>query len=129
MRLTAILEKRRLWNWLWLAAVIAVGVGSLLPDRELQAATSFMPEVNDKLEHFGAYTVLGALSVLKSLDVKRGKRLGLGMILFGIGLEFAQMLSPGRTADVADALADTLGVFGGIALAARVKAVAKNEKS
>ena len=40
----------------------------------------------------------------------------LAMILTGIALEFAQRLVPGRSFEIADMVANTLGVFTGIGL-------------
>jgi VanZ family protein len=41
----------------------------------------------------------------------------LGLVVFGVFLEFLQALVPGRFAGADDALANTLGVFFGLALA------------
>jgi VanZ like family len=115
--LALLLEKRRLFRSLWYLATVGVVVGSLLPDREFQIATGFLPYLNDKVQHFGAYSTLALLAVLGQDRVKAGIGRALCMILLGIVLEFGQMFSPGRTPDAADALANTLGVFCGIALA------------
>ena len=47
-----------LWAGLWMLAIAAVVIGSLLPGKDLPV----LP-VSDKLEHFAAYAVLSAGAV------------------------------------------------------------------
>ena len=70
-----------------------------------------LPKHGDKLEHLLAYGVLAAAAV----QVWRAGRplllAGLGLVLMGVLLEFAQgALTATRQADPFDALANTLGV-------------------
>jgi hypothetical protein len=69
----------------------------------------------DKLTHFGAYAGLSVLSML-AFERWRGVFVALSMILLGALIEAAQYFSPGRTPDLIDALANTLGVLSGLAL-------------
>jgi VanZ family protein len=66
---------------------------------------AFLPGISDKVQHFTVYLGLAILAVLGHQRLKAGVVLALCMILFGIGLEFTQAWSPGRTPDVFDALA------------------------
>ena len=61
--------------------------------------------------------------------MKAGVALALCMILLGIGLEFAQAWSPGRTPDVFDALANACGVVCGLACIVPIKVAARNRAS
>lgn len=74
----------------------------------------------DKIEHFTAYaglTLLGFLTLGRS-----SARLVAIILLFGVGVEFAQALLPtGRTGSVLDGLANTAG--GGLAWAGWVRTV------
>ena len=99
------------WPWLWLGlwwlAVLAVVVLSLVPPPPM----GDLPKHGDKLEHLLAYGVLAAAAV----QVWRAGRplllAGLGLVLMGVLLEFAQgALTTTRQADPFDALANTLGV-------------------
>ena len=86
-------------------AVVTVLVLSLLPGRDLPSVG-----LSDKLEHIIAYAGLalsGSLAFSRPTAV-----LWLAVLLpaLGIALEFCQMLVPGRSAEVADAVADTIGV-------------------
>jgi VanZ family protein len=72
---------------------------------------------NDKIQHFGAYLGLAFLAVLGFERRRVGAGLALSMILLGGVLEVGQLFSPGRTADILDAAADSCGVLSGLALA------------
>ena len=62
--LAAILESYRWFRVLWWIAIVIVVVGSLLPERELTKVMAFLPDISDKLQHFGAYLGLAILAVL-----------------------------------------------------------------
>lgn len=96
----------------WVLAIGAVVVLSLTPPPPVSVPRGF-----DKLEHLVGYALLSAGAVL--LFGRRGAQLGaaLGLVAMGIALEFAQAgLTETRTADVADAAANALGVAAGFAL-------------
>lgn len=103
-----------LWSGLWMLAVAAVVIGSLLPAQDLPK----VPRGFDKLEHFGAYAVLAAGAVQMF-----ARRLSWGfvcvvLVLMGIGLEYLQaQMGLGRLLDRQDALANTIGVLIGLATA------------
>jgi VanZ family protein len=124
--LAAILEWHRRFRVLWWIAIVIVVVGSLLPERELTKVMAFLPDISDKVQHFGAYLGLAILAVLGHQRLKGGVALALCMILLGIGLEFAQAWSPGRTPDVFDALANACGVVCGLACTVPIKVAARN---
>ena len=90
----------------------AVVVASLLPAHELPS----VPAGTDKIEHFLSYFLLAAAAVQLF-----GKRLSLfsacvALALMGLGLEQLQgSMALGRSMDTRDALANTLGVLGGLA--------------
>jgi len=69
----------------------------------------------DKLVHCGAYAGLAFLSLL-AFEGRRGMATALSMIFLGAGIEILQQFSSGRTPDINDAIANTLGVLSGIAL-------------
>ncbi|MEN5049649.1 VanZ family protein [Luteimonas sp. TWI1415] len=105
------LRRPRLWCGLWIAAIAAVVVLSLAPSVP-------MPDVpdGDKLGHFLAYAALAAAAVQLYARWPSLLGAGLGLVLLGIGLEFAQgALTQTRMQDPADALANTLGVIAGLA--------------
>lgn len=99
----------------------AVGVLSLVPGGALPST-----QMSDKLEHFLAYAALGLIGVATSRTSSRMAWSVLGVIAFGIAIEFLQMLSPGRHAEIGDALADAAGALigGAIAIALRRKRTA-----
>lgn len=91
-----------------------IGALSLAPSAALPPTT-----IGDKAEHVIAYA---ALAVLGGATAERGiLRTILGLAAFGITLEFLQALSPGRSPDALDALADIIGAClgGGAVMAVR----------
>ncbi len=95
---------------LWLASLVAITVGSLLPSAVDGVGS-------DKLMHLGAYGVLSGLT-WPALEVWGGRRLlgvALALIVFGLAIELVQP-SVGREFSVADAVANALGVLVGIPL-------------
>lgn len=106
------LRRPLLWSTLWIAAIAAVVVVSLVPAPELPR----VPPGGDKLEHFLAYAALaaGAVQLYARWPALLGA--GIGLVLLGIGLEHAQgLLTSTRDMDRWDALANTLGVIAGLA--------------
>lgn len=102
-----------LWSTLWMLAVALVVAGSLLPPGDLPS----QPMTNDKLMHFLGYFVLMAGAV--QLYARRTSWVAMALLLvfLGIGLEWLQAaMHVGRTADRADALANTLGVLAGFTI-------------
>jgi VanZ family protein len=77
-----------------------------------------MPDFDssDKVSHFLAYFVLAACAVQLFRDWAGLLGAGTGMVLMGIGIEYAQgALTDTRMMDAQDALANTLGVIAGLA--------------
>ena len=114
-------EHRPFFRALWAVCLAAVVWGSLASEKELESLTRVLPS-NDKLLHFGAYAGLAVLSILAFKSV-RGLLCALLLLPLGAFLELGQHFSPGRTADLFDALANTCGVFSGIALGLLLPAV------
>lgn len=107
------LRRPRLWTVLWVLAVLFVIVVCLIPPPPIP-----VPENGDKVEHFLAYFILSGSAVQL---FRKGRPLlwvGLGLVLMGIGIEFAQgALTRDRMADPMDALANTVGVLAGMGFA------------
>ncbi|MCD9097226.1 VanZ family protein [Luteimonas fraxinea] len=104
------LRRPVLWGGLWIAAIAAVVVLSLAPSVP-------MPDVpdGDKLGHFLAYFALAAAAVQLYARWPALLGAGVGLVLLGIGLEYAQgALTQTRMQDSADAFANTLGVIVGL---------------
>ncbi len=108
------LRRPRLWLGAWWCGIALVVALSLAPAFLLPQ----VPTGGDKAEHFLAYFTLAAAAV--QLFATRGalSRAGAGLVVLGITLEIAQaMFTSTRQMDVHDALANTLGVLGGMATA------------
>jgi VanZ family protein len=106
---------RRPWLWagLWCAAVAATVVLSLMPVPDLGQ----LPSGGDKVEHFLTYALLAAGAVQLYPRWRSLLSVGIGLVVMGIGLEYAQgALTTYRMMDRADALANTLGVIAGLGL-------------
>ena len=109
-------RERRWLRLLWALAILLVIVGSLLPGSSMPMRALGQLDISDKLMHFAAYLVL---AFLPALHERRPALIAafVGAIALGIGLEFAQRLSPGRTFEIADMAADAAGVLCGFVLA------------
>lgn len=104
------LRHPRFWAALWCLAIAAVVVSSLMPPPP-------MPEFDgsDKWSHFLAYFALAASAVQLFRGWPALLGAGLGLVLLGIGIEYAQgALTVDRMAETKDALANTLGVIAGL---------------
>ncbi len=105
------LRHARWWLGLWGLAIVMVIVASLVP----ASALPQVPDGGDKLEHFLAYFLLAAAAV--QLFATRAMLVGsgVGLVMLGIALEIAQgVFTNTRQMDPHDALANTLGVVGGM---------------
>ena len=101
------------WAWcaLWCLAIAAVVAFSLMPAVDLPDAPG-----SDKLHHFFAYFALAASAVQLFARWPSLLGAGIGLVLLGIGLEWAQgTLTDTRQMERADALANALGVIAGLA--------------
>ncbi|WP_312708364.1 VanZ family protein [Stenotrophomonas sp.] len=107
------LRRPRLWAALWALAVLVVIVVCLIPPPPLD-----LPKNSDKVEHVLAYFILAGSAVQLFL---RGRPLlwaGVGLVLMGVCIEFAQgALTSNRSADAMDAIANTIGVLAGMGTA------------
>src|SRR5215470_19376130 len=87
------------------AGAIAVVILSLLPGADLPSLG-----VSDKIEHMAAYAAI-SLAGAAAFPTRGGALLLLVLLpSLGIGLEIAQLAVPGRSSEVADAVADSAGV-------------------
>lgn len=108
---------RRALLCLWGVLVICVAVGELLPGSSaIMVRVDSLP-VSDKVLHFSAYLVLSFLPSLAVQNSRRGMAASLSMILLGVVLELCQSFSPGRSPDIWDEVANSLGVAAGTLLA------------
>ncbi|MCS4235699.1 VanZ family protein [Stenotrophomonas sp. BIGb0135] len=103
----------RFWLGLWWLAIAVTITVCLIPPPPLD-----LPPNSDKVEHFLAYFVLAGAAV----QIYRTRAALLwaaaGLVGLGIGIEFLQAaLTDNRMADAMDALANSIGVLAGMALA------------
>ena len=104
------LRRPRLWLGLWIVAIVALIVICLVPLDSLPP----LPANSDKLEHLFGYFVLSAAAVQLFANRRALSLAAVGLIVLGIGVEIAQGYTAYRSADPADALANTLGVLLGM---------------
>jgi VanZ family protein len=103
----------RLWlviGWMLGAAVLVV---CLAPARSLPQTG-----VSDKIEHSIAYAVL-SLWFAGLYPRSRYVIIGIGLFAMGVAIEWAQgAMQVGRHSDYRDVIANSLGIVGGLVLAA-----------
>lgn len=104
-------ERRSLWAWLAVAAMLAVAWGSLTPASELPQTLPW-----DKANHFVGYGVVAGL--IRLAGVRSGGAFWI-TVIYGIVIEGLQMVVPGRYGgDPYDVLANTLGAASAVLLLA-----------
>jgi hypothetical protein len=105
---------RVIWVLLWMALMIGTFWGELLPGGS--AVLNLVGLLSDKLVHFSSYTLL---AFIPAMGFRRpaGIACALAMIPVGVGLEFLQRMVPGRSFEIADMAANTLGVLAGLSAA------------
>ena len=99
-----------LWCGLWCLGIAALVVLSLMPGPPMPDF-----EDSDKVGHFLAYFLLaaGAVQLFARWSALLGA--GIGLVLLGIGMEYAQgAFTDYRVLDARDALANTVGVIAGL---------------
>jgi len=114
----ALREFRRpgLWLGLWVLMIMVVIAGSLMPAGELPPVPF---DGFDKLQHFFGYAVLSAYAAMLFARLRSQALAAAGLFALGIGLEVAQgLLTASRQADIADAIANALGVLAGLTISA-----------
>ena len=108
-------EFRRPVVWLagWALLFALVAIGSLLPPGELPPMWPGL----DKLQHFLGYALLSAYAVMLFERMRPQALAALGVIAFGIAIEFAQSAwTADRLGDSADAMANALGALAGLGI-------------
>jgi VanZ family protein len=112
---------KHLARWRWIYAVVASAILFALSSIPITQPAN-IPHL-DKVEHVIAYTLLGLAyyNAASAGGLRRGKLLAAvtwgATVLYGLSDEFHQSFVPGRTADLDDILADSVGGFVGVVLA------------
>ncbi len=107
--------RRRLGPWVWVLAWCAlIFVLSSVPGHNLPE----MPAANaDKVVHAVVYAILGALclrALRGTTSLRPAPAVALAVVLttiYGVSDELHQLLTPGRSADVHDVMADAAGAL------------------
>ena len=99
----------------WSLAILAVVIGSLLPAHSLPMRMLDQLKISDKIEHFGAYALLAFLPAIHE-RMQRVLAAALCIAALGVGLEFGQRYAPGRSFEIADIIAEGLGIGFGLAV-------------
>ena len=107
-------RQRQILQWAWAIWVCSVVIGSLLPASSPVIVRLDRLQISDKVLHFFAYLILAALPVMSFANRTRGIIMSLLMIVLGLALEGGQTFSPGRTPEIGDAIANSLGVLSGV---------------
>jgi VanZ family protein len=81
---------------------------------------------HDKWVHFGSYLLLGFFPVAGVRHWKVGIWLALVAIPMGAVLELGQHFVPGRTPELGDAAANSLGVLAGLVVAGLYRRARRN---
>src|SRR5688572_14964867 len=104
------LRRPRFWLGLWWTAIVLGVVVSLVPPPPID-----VPRGSDKLVHLFSYGALAASAVQLFAYRSALLRAGIGLVLLGVALEFAQYaLTSTRMFDVYDMLANAFGVLLGL---------------
>ena len=101
--MTEVLHKLYPVGWLLTAAIV---YGSLSPTTVEQVA-----HVHDKLQHIGAYFLTAAWFAVTITRNKSRYRHWMFLSVLAAGLEFGQLMVPGRSFEYADIAISLAGVF------------------
>jgi VanZ family protein len=85
-------------------AAAAILVLALIPQPEVPLSTSW-----DKLDHWLAFFTLAVLADHAFPRQPFWRRIALGLLAYGIGIEVLQSFTPDRQADLMDVVADSIG--------------------
>jgi VanZ family protein len=103
----------RLWLGLWLAMLAITLAVCLVPLPRLDLPVSHF----DKLEHLLGYAVLSAFAAMLFATTRARVIAAMALLALGVAIEGLQALTPWRSADVLDLLANLLGVACGALVA------------
>ncbi len=95
----------------------AVVLGSLSPANSFLIRTVASIHIQDKILHFVVYVFLAIFPVLGMRRKFEALVAASSMMLLGLLLEITQHFVPGRSPEIADEVANMLGVLCGMALA------------
>jgi VanZ family protein len=114
---------RRALRMGWALALLAILIGSLLPNASAPMRLVGWLHLQDKLLHFGGYAMAALLPALH----ERRRALAvivLALIAFGVFIEFAQTLTVDRSFELPDIVADAGGVLFGLILGLVIRGTA-----
>ncbi len=103
-----LIQQQLLLRGIFYTWTAAIWVGSLIP------MSGPAVQNGDKIQHFIGY---GILALLAQLIWRQPLKVWLGASLMGVAVEFAQAMTPYRSFDTHDMLANSLGAIAGLALA------------
>ena len=101
---------KSLWIAAWFILIGGISLGSLLPIETISGPASL---IGDKAQHFGAYCLLGILSILSGRNLRERKLLLLVSFIWSIAIEVIQPVT-GRYFEWADILANGIGLMASI---------------
>jgi VanZ family protein len=102
---------QKMLRWMAYGSACFIVVASLLPGSNGESRWHY-----DKIGHFLAYCALMVL-ILLAFHSKRAKWLGFAVsFCLGALMEWLQAYVPGRDRAIADQIANSLGLFGGLGL-------------
>ena len=100
---------------IWLArSSFVVGLGIVIVLSLTPASGLPSTDISDKIEHFLGYFALAVAGAAGFHGHRDRLIMILGLIAFGILMEFGQMVSPGRDPSIGDGIANALGVLCGV---------------
>lgn len=99
---------------LWVTMACAIATGELLPTGSMPVRTALEMFPSDKAVHAVAYAVLASIPSLEGSPL-RTVLMAAASFLLGVVLELLQRITPDRQFEVADILANGLGVVVGAA--------------
>lgn len=113
-RLQHLHDRHRLWAVSAVLCAALIALGSLTPGSEMPATLPW-----DKFNHFVGYAGLAGLVGLGGLSLWRTL---IAVVLYGIAIEYLQIVVPGRTGgDWMDIFANTLGALTAVLLLAALR--------
>jgi VanZ family protein len=115
---------RKAWKLLCCVFAVVVGIAALSP-----GALAVTVTASDKIDHVLGFAALSATGLLACAPQwRRAVLVGASMLAYGALIELLQTQVPGRSGELADVVADAIGIAFGVAVVSSLRRIFREDK-